>query len=143
MKNGDLVASFDVLALVAAASAGQDDKICDFGWSESLNYGIKPNPSLPTKFMVEGYDIGAPWPCVGNYPNSGICNTKTAPYNIIDTKWVEGPIHCRVQIYVGQRYARDTSKMVYGNDHIYGGPIISGCEYFSNDNVTITFNKTL
>ena len=74
---------------------------------------------------------------------SGICNTTDAPYNIIDTKWVEGPIHCRDKVYVGQRYARGASKVIYGNDHIYSGPIISGCTLYPRDKITITFNKTL
>eukprot|EP00483_Globobulimina_turgida_P006282 UN06292 len=34
------------------------------------------------------------------------------------------------------------SKVIYGNDHIYSGPIISGCSV-NNKMITISFNKTL
>ena len=53
-----------------------------------------------------------------------------------------GGLHPRPKIYIGQRYAAPASKFIYGNDHIWSGPIISGCE-LGGSKLTIDFNKTL
>ena len=66
----DPLAPFGVVALAAGTSEGHDGNTGDFRWSQSLNYGIMPNPSLPNMFMVEGYDIGDPWG--GNCQNQGV-----------------------------------------------------------------------
>ena len=53
-----------------------------------------------------------------------------------------GNLHCRDKEYVGSRYAMGASRVIYGNDHIYSGPIISSCS-LNNKMITISFNKTL
>ena len=136
----DKLFPFGVVALAAGTSEGHDGATGGFRWSQSLNFDIMPNNGSQNTFLVQGYDIGDPW--AGNCPNYLICNTTTAPWSLLTTHWVEGPIHCRPKIYVGQRYARGASKFIYGNDHIYTGPLISSCELNSNK-ITIQFNKTL
>eukprot|EP01084_Bolivina_argentea_P257931 434642_1 len=131
---------FGVVALAAGTTEAHEGASGDFRWAQSLNYGIMPNPAITNTFMVQGYDIGDPWN--GGCPNHGICNTTSAPYSTLLTPQVMGNLHCRDKEYIGHRYAMGASKVIYGNDHIYSGPIISGCSV-NNKMITISFNKTL
>ena len=131
---------FGVVAIAAGTSEGNERATGSFRWAQSLNYGVMPNPAIVNTFMVEGYDIGDPWS--GGCPSQGICNTTTAPYSVATTPQVMGNLHCRDKQYVGSRYAMGASKVIYGIDGIYSGPVISGCT-LNNGMITIEFNKTL
>eukprot|EP00483_Globobulimina_turgida_P005465 UN05475 len=130
---------FGLVTLASGTSEGYQAYMGAFRWAQSLNYDVMPNPMGINTFIAQGYDIGEPWAkgC------AGYCNLTDAPYSILNTHWLNGPIHPRPKIYVGQRLARGVAKFIYGKDHIWTGPLISGCSLDDNYKLTISFNQTL
>ena len=65
-----------------------------------------------------------------------------APYNLQETQWLDGPVHPRPKIYVGQRLARGAAKFIYDHDIIWTGPVIASCE-LNGGEIVVNFNQSL
>lgn len=65
-----------------------------------------------------------------------------APYNYPETPWLDGPVHPRPKIYVGQRLARGAAKFIYDHDIPWTGPVIASCQ-LNGGEIVVNFNQSL
>jgi hypothetical protein len=54
-------APFGIVTLADATDEGWGCNIRQMHWAETGNYGVVPNPALPTAFVATAHDLGEPW----------------------------------------------------------------------------------
>jgi hypothetical protein len=54
-------APFGVVTIHAGGWEGNPANGGQMHWAQTLNYGVLPNPLLPTGFVAAAHDLGDPW----------------------------------------------------------------------------------
>jgi hypothetical protein len=76
---------FGIVTLASSGSEGGRD-MGTMRWSQTANYGVLPNPSLPNTFSAQAYDLDDPWMNTTCY-NQGCCPNNYNPKGSCDGCW--------------------------------------------------------
>ena len=69
---GDRPPLFGVATLAAGGSEGNGHHMAGMRWSQTANFGVLPNPTMPHSFLAQVYDLGDPWAVLGDGTNPGM-----------------------------------------------------------------------